>query len=96
MATPAQAASQVAAFIVPDKLWTAYPMPCVGANEPTFQPTNHPQSLQYLVSTGIAVVAPNVRGSRGYGKTYLAADDAMKRHESVQVRCIWCCGHMRA
>ena len=64
--------------------------------KPTFQPTNHPQSLQYLVSTGIAVVAPNVRGSRGYGKTYLAADDAMKRHESVQVRCIWCCGHMRA
>ena len=52
--------------------------------KPTFQPTNHPQSLQYLASRGIAVLAPNVRGSRGYGKSYLAADDAMLRHGSVQ------------
>jgi dipeptidyl aminopeptidase/acylaminoacyl peptidase len=33
---------------------------------------------------GIAVIAPNVRGSTGYGKTYLKLDNGMKREESVK------------
>ncbi|WP_309643824.1 alpha/beta fold hydrolase, partial [Phenylobacterium sp.] len=33
---------------------------------------------------GAAVIAPNVRGSTGYGKTYLALDNAMKRQDSVK------------
>ncbi len=33
---------------------------------------------------GIAVVVPNVRGSTGYGKTYLKLDNGPKREESVQ------------
>ncbi len=33
---------------------------------------------------GIAVVDPNVRGSAGYGKTYLSLDNAMKREDSVR------------
>lgn len=33
---------------------------------------------------GIAVIRPNVRGSSGYGKTYLKLDNAQKREESVQ------------
>ena len=41
IATPAQAASQVAAFLVPEKLLTPYPMPCVGVREPTFGPTTY-------------------------------------------------------
>ncbi len=40
--------------------------------------------LQYLLSEGIAVVAPNVRGSNGYGKTYLQLDDVEKRLDSVR------------
>ena len=36
------------------------------------------------VSKGITVIAPNVRGSRGYGKSYLAADDQLLRHNSVK------------
>lgn len=33
---------------------------------------------------GVAVVQPNVRGSAGYGKTYLALDNGMKREDSVK------------
>jgi dipeptidyl aminopeptidase/acylaminoacyl peptidase len=38
---------------------------------------------QYLVAQGFAVVAPNVRGSTGYGKTYEHLDDVHKRLDSV-------------
>jgi dipeptidyl aminopeptidase/acylaminoacyl peptidase len=33
---------------------------------------------------GIAFVQPNVRGSDGYGKTFLALDDGRKREDSVK------------
>lgn len=33
---------------------------------------------------GIAVIAPNVRGSSGYGKTYLKLDDGFNRENSVK------------
>lgn len=33
---------------------------------------------------GIAVIAPNVRGSSGYGKSYLKMDNGMLREESVK------------
>lgn len=33
---------------------------------------------------GIAVIEPNVRGSTGYGKSYLRLDNGLKREESVQ------------
>ncbi|KAG2358179.1 alpha beta-hydrolase [Suillus spraguei] len=32
----------------------------------------------------IAVIYPNVRGSSGYGKKYMAADDVLKREDSVK------------
>jgi len=39
----------------------------------------------YMVNEmGVAVIAPNVRGSSGYGKTYLKLDNGMKREQSVQ------------
>jgi dipeptidyl aminopeptidase/acylaminoacyl peptidase len=38
----------------------------------------------YLNELGIAVIHPNVRGSEGYGKTYLKLDNAEKREESVR------------
>ncbi len=33
---------------------------------------------------GIAVIQPNVRGSSGYGKTFLSLDDGFKREDSVK------------
>ena len=39
---------------------------------------------EYLVSRGISIVAPNVRGSVGYGKTYTHLDDVEKRLDSVR------------
>ena len=39
---------------------------------------------EYLVSQGINIIAPNVRGSVGYGKTYTHLDDVEKRLDSVQ------------
>src|SRR5205085_6052805 len=37
----------------------------------------------YLVARGYSVLAPNVRGSSGYGKTYAHLDDVEKRMDSV-------------
>lgn len=38
----------------------------------------------YLNELGIAVLAPNVRGSAGYGKDYLLLDNGYKREDSVK------------
>jgi dipeptidyl aminopeptidase/acylaminoacyl peptidase len=41
--------------------------------------------IQYMVSeAGVAVLEPNVRGSDGYGKTYLALDNGARREDSVK------------
>ena len=40
---------------------------------------------QYFVEElGIAILQPNVRGSAGFGKTFLSLDDGMKREDSVK------------
>lgn len=41
-------------------------------------------SNYYTNELGIAVIYPNVRGSSGYGKTFLALDNGFKREESVK------------
>ncbi|KAF7724954.1 Dipeptidyl aminopeptidase [Apophysomyces ossiformis] len=41
--------------------------------------------LQYLVQTlGVCIIAPNVRGSSGYGISYMQADDGYQREDSVK------------
>lgn len=40
---------------------------------------------QYLVGElGIAVITPNVRGSTGYGRRYVSADDGFRREDAVR------------
>jgi dipeptidyl aminopeptidase/acylaminoacyl peptidase len=47
---------------------------------PVFNPT-----IQFLLrEMKIAVLVPNVRGSAGYGKTYVQLDNGMKREDSVK------------
>jgi dipeptidyl aminopeptidase/acylaminoacyl peptidase len=38
----------------------------------------------FVDELGIAIIEPNVRGSTGYGKTFVALDNGMKREDSVK------------
>jgi dipeptidyl aminopeptidase/acylaminoacyl peptidase len=54
-----------------------------GGPEAQFRPSFSP-FVQFLATElGLAVLAPNVRGSDGYGKRYLAMDDGPRREESL-------------
>ncbi|WP_338501054.1 S9 family peptidase [Sphingomonas kaistensis] len=63
------------------------PVPVVfnyhGGPEGQARPSMSPDA-QALVATGIAVFAPNVRGSSGFGKTFMAMDDRGKRVDGVR------------
>jgi len=55
-----------------------------GGPESQFQPFFNGTIQFYVNELGCAVIAPNVRGSAGYGKTYLTLDNAEKREDSVR------------
>jgi dipeptidyl aminopeptidase/acylaminoacyl peptidase len=55
-----------------------------GGPESQAQPYFSGTTQFYLNELGFAVILPNVRGSAGYGKTYLKLDNAEKREDSVQ------------
>lgn len=67
---------------------TTKPIPVLisihGGPEAQYQPFFSPIFQYYLNELGIAVICPNVRGSAGYGKTYLMLDNAEKREDSVK------------
>jgi dipeptidyl aminopeptidase/acylaminoacyl peptidase len=55
-----------------------------GGPESQFRPGFDPW-IQYVVNElGFAVVAPNVRGSSGYGRDYLALDNGVLREDAVK------------
>lgn len=55
-----------------------------GGPESQFRP-GFSSAIQYWVNElGAAVIAPNVRGSAGYGKDFLALDDGPRREDSVR------------
>lgn len=55
-----------------------------GGPESQFWPYFSPSIQFYVNDLNIAVLAPNVRGSAGYGKEYLSLDNGMNRENSVK------------
>jgi dipeptidyl aminopeptidase/acylaminoacyl peptidase len=55
-----------------------------GGPEAAARPEFSPYDAYYLNSGGAAVIYPNVRGSTGRGKTFLDADNALKREDAVR------------
>ncbi len=55
-----------------------------GGPESQYRPYFSPTDQFYLGELGIAVIRPNVRGSAGYGKTYVRLDNGLKREDSVK------------
>jgi dipeptidyl aminopeptidase/acylaminoacyl peptidase len=53
-----------------------------GGPEGQFRPGFLGRNNYYLNELGIAMVFPNVRGSSGYGKTFLKLDNGMKRDQT--------------
>ena len=51
-----------------------------GQARPSFSSTYQ----MWIEKLGVAVIQPNVRGSRGYGKTYVGLDNGFKREDSVK------------
>lgn len=51
-----------------------------GQSRPTFLGRNN----YFINELGVAMIYPNVRGSDGYGKTYLQLDNGLKRLDSVK------------
>jgi len=51
-----------------------------GQARPSFSGTYQ----MWIDKLGVAVIRPNVRGSSGYGKTYLGLDNGFKREDSVK------------
>jgi dipeptidyl aminopeptidase/acylaminoacyl peptidase len=55
-----------------------------GGPEGQFRPDFPGRWEYYLNELGVAMIAPNVRGSTGYGKTFLALDNGFLREGSYQ------------
>ena len=49
-------------------------------SRPGFQGRNN----YFLMELGVAIIYPNVRGSTGYGKSFVKLDNGMKREDSVR------------
>ncbi|MFX0170286.1 MAG: S9 family peptidase [Candidatus Hodarchaeota archaeon] len=54
-----------------------------GGPEAQIRPTFSP-FIQFCLSSGFAMITPNIRGSTGYGKTYLDLDNIDKRLDSIR------------
>jgi dipeptidyl aminopeptidase/acylaminoacyl peptidase len=55
-----------------------------GGPEAQARPGFRGRSNYFVDELGIALIEPNVRGSAGYGKTFVSLDDGTKREDSVR------------
>ena len=77
---------EVPAFVYKPK--TKGPHPVIisihGGPEGQYRPFFSSTFQMWLEKLDVAVIAPNVRGSSGYGKEYVALDNGFKREDSVK------------
>lgn len=79
-------ARQISAFIYRPRRSGPHPVVVAvhGGPEVQYRPV-FSSTFQYWVNElGIAVIAPNVRGSSGYGRAFLALDNGVRREDSVR------------
>ncbi len=78
---------KIPAFLYKPKGYGDRPAPYVlsahGGPESQFRP-GFIRSFQYLLEHGVGIMTPNVRGSSGYGREYLALDDYKNRMDSIR------------
>jgi dipeptidyl aminopeptidase/acylaminoacyl peptidase len=79
---------EIPAFLyLPPDYRPGHPVPFLvhvhGGPEDQFQPV-FVRHFQYFLLRGYGILAPNVRGSSGYGKAYLDMDNYTKRLDSVK------------
>lgn len=77
---------RISSFVYKPKGTGRYPvlLSIHGGPEAQFRPNFNP-FIQYLVQEmNVAVVAPNVRGSTGYGKYFVELDNGVKRMDAVR------------
>ncbi len=78
---------KVPAFLYIPPGWDGKPIPFVvhahGGPESQFRPS-FVRHFQYLILNGYGVLAPNIRGSSGYGREYVMMDNYEKRKDSVR------------
>lgn len=78
---------QIPAWFYPPKVQSDSPSPVIayihGGPESQFRPFFH-AVMQYFLAMGYAVIAPNVRGSTGYGKSFSRLDNVEKRMDAVE------------
>jgi dipeptidyl aminopeptidase/acylaminoacyl peptidase len=65
----------------PENGWSALLL-IHGGPESQILPSFYPV-LQFYLSAGFAVITPNIRGSTGYGRSYMDADNIEKRLDSI-------------
>lgn len=77
---------QVPAFVYKPKGQGPFPVivSIHGGPEGQYRPRFSSTYQMWLAKLGVAVIAPNVRGSSGYGKEYVALDNGFKREDSVK------------
>ncbi|MEO8166919.1 MAG: prolyl oligopeptidase family serine peptidase, partial [bacterium] len=55
-----------------------------GGPEGQFRPSFLGRNNYYLNDLGVAIIFPNIRGSTGYGKTFVKLDNGFKREDSYK------------
>lgn len=78
---------RIPAFLYTPNKPSAKPYPAIvyvhGGPESQWRPRFN-ATLQYLVKRGYVMFTPNIRGSEGYGKTFVHADDVARRVDAIE------------